>query len=169
MLESNELFPSERLKQATDVIREALVSAQSSRQIAAIAPILVNHAGQLNLDKLHREFKELGLEYRLGWLIENILEAIKIEESSKIISREWRLKYRRAQIIIGSQVAGWFAYPGEPGNPPPYAVLDPEITSAQTFKEVSETLSPVAKRWRIITQIEVEDFVKALRAARGAD
>jgi len=164
-----ELIPSERLKKASDAIREALVSAESARQITAIAPILVNHAGQLNLDKLHSEFKELGLEFRLGWVIENTLEAIKIEEASKNLPREWRLKYRRARIIIDSYTQGWRTYPGKPGEQPPFTPLDPEITSEQTLREVRETLPPIANRWKIVTRLGVDDFVRALRAAHGVD
>lgn len=168
-LVETELIPSERLRKAADAIREALVSAESSRQITAIAPILVNHVGQLNLDMLHGEFKELGLEFRLGWVVENTLEAIKIEEASKNLPREWQIKYRRARIIIDSYTRGWRTFPGKPGEPPPFTPLDPEIASEQTLREIRETLPPIANRWRIVTRIGIDDFVRALRAARGAD
>jgi transcriptional regulator with XRE-family HTH domain len=167
-LVESELMPSERLKKAADAIREALVSAGSARQITAIAPILVNHARQLNLEKLHSEFQELGLEYRWGWVIDNTLTAIKVE-ASKSLPREWRLKYRQALIIIDSHTRDWRTLPGGPGKPPPYSVLDPEITSVETLEEVRDTLSGIAQRWRIVTKIGVDDFARALRAARGAD
>jgi len=169
LAENDQTIPSNRLKTAIDAIREALVSADSSRQVAAIAPILVEHAGNLSLSKLHTDFAELGLEFRLGWLIDSVLEALKREEESKNLPQEWRLKYRKARITIDSFTASWRKYPGAPGRPSDYAVLDPEITSEETLREVKARLSPIARRWRIITEIKVEYFIRALRAARGAD
>ncbi|MHB2027012.1 MAG: helix-turn-helix domain-containing protein [Elusimicrobiota bacterium] len=169
LTENDQVIPSDRLKAAINAIREALISAESSRQVAGLAPILVDHAGTLSLSKLHTDFAELGLEFRLGWLIDNVLEAIGREEESKDLPREWRLKYRKARVLIDSFTASWRNYPGAAGHPPDYAVLDPEITSEETLREVKAHLSPIARRWRIITEIKVQDFIRALRAARGAD
>lgn len=171
LVENENILPSERLKSAISAIREALVSADSARQIAAVAPVLVNNVGQINLGRLRNEFAELRLENRLAWAIENTLKAIEIE-SDEVLSREWRLKYRRAALIIDSFFKPWLIVPGpteDPTIPPQYDVLDPEITSQEALKEVVENLSPIAKRWKIATGIEVDDFVRALRGARGAD
>lgn len=168
-LAESELIPSERLKKAADAIREALVSAESARQITAIAPILVSHADQLNLDRLHNEFAELGLEFRLGWAVENTLEAIKREEESAGLPPLWRRKYRRARLIIDAYTKSWREHPGEPGKPPPFTPLDPEITSEETFEEIKKSAPLISKKWRIVSRLGVEDFARALRAARGAD
>lgn len=172
LLESEAILPSERLKNATAAIREALISADSARQIAAVAPVLVANAGQINLTRLRNEFAELGLENRLAWAIETTLKAIEIE-SAQALPREWRLKYRRAALIIEAFFGPWLVASGstspDPTTPPLYDVLDPEITSQQGLKEVVENLSPIARRWRIATGLEVDDFLTALRGARGAD
>ncbi|MFH1724073.1 MAG: helix-turn-helix transcriptional regulator [Elusimicrobiota bacterium] len=171
LVESTDILPTERLKRAIDTIRETLVSADSSRQIAAVAPVFVNHAGQFNLTRLRNEFAALGLENRLGWAIDCTLEAIRLE-SAQVLPRDRRLKYRRAAVIIESFFAPWRIVPGPTADsrvPPQYDVLDPEITSQETLKEVIENLSPIAQRWKIATGIEVDDFVRALRGARGAD
>lgn len=170
LAESEDILPSERLKKATEVIRETLVSADSARQIAAVAPVFVEHAGQINLTRLRNELAELGLENRFGWAIECTLEAIRLE-SAQVLSREWRLKYRRASTIIETYAAPFihFHTTENPDQPPPFAVLDPEISSPAALKEVIANLSPLARKWRIATTIEVDDFVRALRGARGAD
>lgn len=171
LAESNDVFPTERLKRATDTIRETLVSAESSRQITAVAPVLVEQAGRINLARLRNEFAALGLEHRLGWAIDCTLAALQ-RESVEILPREWRLKYRRAALIIESFFGAWrllLEPTPDPRAPPQYDVLDPEITSQETLKETIEHLSPEARRWKIATAIEVADFVRALRAARGAD
>lgn len=169
-LTGEETLPSDRLKNASAVIRETLISADSSRQIAAIAPVIVNNSGQLNLTKLRNELAELGLDRRFCWAIESTLEAIKLE-SDQLLTREWRLRYRRAATIIESYIAPFILlFPTEnPDKPTPYDVLDPEITSPETLKEVVANLSPLALKWRIATKLEVDDFTRALRAARGAD
>ena len=170
LAESENILPSERLKSATAVIRETLVSADSARQIAAVAPVFVEHAGQINLTRLRNEFSELGLANRFGWAIECTLEAIKLE-SAQVLPREWRLKYRRAATIIETYIAPFIILSPTPNpdQPPPFEVLDPEITSPEALKEVVANLSPIARKWRIATRIEVDDFVRALRGARGAD
>jgi transcriptional regulator with XRE-family HTH domain len=171
LIEDEAILPSDRLKTAVKAIREALVSADSSRQLTAIAPVLVVHAGQINLSRLRNEFRELGLENRFNWAIESTLEAIK-SEGSHVLPREWRLKYRRAALIIDSYFATSFGahgvgYDAEAATPAD--VLDAGITSPETLREVSANLSPIARKWRVITTIELDDFIRALRAARGAD
>ncbi len=161
LAQSAEILPTERLKNAIAAIREALVSADSARQVAAVAPVLVAHAGQINLTRLRNEFAQLGLENRFGWAIENTLHAIEIE-SSPTLPREWRLKYRRAALIIRS----FSSTNPHPAQTPLYDVLDPEIASPEGLNEVIEALSPLAKKWRIATGIKTEDFVAALRGAR---
>lgn len=170
LIESPNILPSERLKNATAVIRETLVSADSARQIAAIAPVFVNHAGQINLTRLRNELAALGLENRFGWAIECTLEAIRLE-STQVLPREWRLKYRRAATIIDTFVAPFILLQPtqNPDQPQPFEILDPEITNKEALNEVISNLSPIARKWRIATTIEVDDFARALRGARGAD
>lgn len=171
LAESENILPSDRLKTALAVIREALVSADSARQIAAVATVLVNHAGQINFNRLRGEFAELGLENRFAWAVESTLEALR-RENSQVLPREWRVKYRRAEVIIESIYTPADVIrlkPRFPQQPPQFDVLDPEIASRETLQEVIERLSPIARKWRIATGIEVDDFVKALRGARGAD
>ena len=107
----------------------------------------------------------------MGWAIDCTLQAIRLE-SDQVLPRDRRLKYRRAALIIESFFAPWRITPGpttDPRVPPQYDVLDPEITSRETLDEVIKDLSPTAQRWKIATGIEVDDFVRALRGAHGAD
>lgn len=170
LAEDNATLPSERLKNATATIREALVSGDSARQVAAVAPVLVANAGQINFQHLRAQFSELGLDNRLGWALENALAAIQIESNS-LLPREWRLRYRRASLIIEPFLKAWQAspVPRHPKAPPQYDLLDPEITSEEAKAEVIAGLPASAKRWKIATRLAVADFVHALRGARGAD
>lgn len=169
-LVESDILPSEKLRNATTSIREALISADSSRQITAIAPVIVENIGQINLSRLRSEFAELGLENRLYWAIESTREAIR-RESNELLSREWRLKYRRAELIIANHFAAQFVSglspTPDPDKPAAFDILDPEISSRESVEEIKENLSEIARRWRILTRLEVDDFVRALRSARG--
>jgi len=166
LAESQTILPSDRLKSAASVIRETLISADSSRQIAAVAPVLVEHAGQINLTRLRNELAGLGLENRFGWAIESTRKAIDLE-SARALPREWRIKYRRAALIIDTSAAPFIKL--RPAKNVPFEILDPGIASPETLKEVIAKLSPIARKWRIATSIEIGDFERALRGARGAD
>lgn len=171
LVEDENALPSERLKSAAAAIREALVSADSARQIAAVAPVLVNNAGQINLTRLRTELAELGLQKRFNWAVESTLRAIELD-SNDVLPAEWRRKYRRATLILGTFFQPALVVTGPTEDPtaaPRYDVLDPEITTQEGLKEVVDNLSPIAQRWKIATRIELDDFVRALRGARGAD
>jgi hypothetical protein len=47
-------------------------------------------------------------------------------------------------------------------------VLDPNIRSERTLREVVASASPISKRWRIATNIQPDDFVTTLRSAHDA-
>ncbi|MDO8803602.1 MAG: helix-turn-helix transcriptional regulator [Elusimicrobiota bacterium] len=167
LLERGDLLPSEKLKRAADAVREALVSGDSPRQITAAAPVFVNHAGQINLNKLRGEFTALGLQNRLGWTLDNTLEAIKLE-SAKTFPREWRVRYNRASIIINYFLSPWRVSlkPAAAHWPVPCDILDKDISSEATLQQVSLEASEISKRWGIATRIKVDDFAQALKAAR---
>lgn len=170
LAETPELLPSAKLRAATVAIREALVSADSARQIAAVAPVFVANAGKINLVRLRNEFAELGLESRLCWAIDSTRAAIQAE-LPRLKTREWRLKYQHALTVLEATFSSVLnrAPPVREGEPNSYEVLDPEITTLKTLEEVISDASPIAKKWRIATTIKDDEFVRALRAARGSD
>jgi hypothetical protein len=46
-------------------------------------------------------------------------------------------------------------------------LLDATIRSKRTLEEVRRASSEISQRWDIITSLQVEDFVQALKAARA--
>lgn len=165
LFESSETPPSALIKDAADVVREALTSAQSSRLITASAPVLVDNINRVNLRTLQARFYEAGLEQRLGWALENTLEALRGELAQPLPS-EWARKYSRAEAILTS-----FLSLGRPvrveGSPDDLSdVLDRDIASDKSLAEARRESSAISKRWGITTRIKTEDFAQALRAAR---
>jgi transcriptional regulator with XRE-family HTH domain len=164
--ESEDMLPSERLREVESAIREVLLAPESARLVAALAPVLIQNAEQANLNRLQLQLTDLGLEQRLGWLVENTLEAIRLDAPRAPKARQ-RL-YRRAEVLLRAfleRVEAARARASERGPD----VLDANIRSSKTLAEVSEAASPISQRWRIVTALQPGDFIEALRAARASD
>ncbi|HAF96572.1 MAG: hypothetical protein A2X34_08290 [Elusimicrobia bacterium GWC2_51_8] len=162
--EDSAAVPTERFKEAAETVVEALVAVRSPRQITAIAPVIINQIDNLNLNMLRLKLAEAGFERRLGWVLENTLEAARGELTS--LRGEWRPKYRRAELLLRNLLASWrIAEAGELAED----ILDRDILSPETLKQVKGVLPPLARKWGIITRIGTGDFAEALRGARGTD
>ncbi|OGR53091.1 MAG: hypothetical protein A2049_05060 [Elusimicrobia bacterium GWA2_62_23] len=158
--EDSSLGAFESSKRVDEVILEALIAADSPRQVAAVAPVLVAQIERVNLGRLRLKAAEAGYEARLGWALENVLGAIRAELPR--VGQAWRLKCRRAELLIGAALAAWPA-------PKPGAedILDREILSEEGAAEARAARSAVARKWGIVTRITAEDFNEALRDGRG--
>lgn len=167
--ERPDVLPSERFEEVGEAVREALISAESPRYLTALAPVLVGNVDHLNLRKLERQFVAHGLERRLGWLVNNTLEALR-RELREALPRPWARQYRRAEVVLGAFLDLFAHRPDvrlaaqEVACPD---ILDPDITSRETLDEVIATSSDLSRRWGIATSLKPEDFVEALRAARA--
>jgi len=163
--ESTEVLPSERLTEVHDVLREVLLSAESPRLVTALAPVLISNIDRLSLNRLWSTFRELSLERRVGWLVEETLLAIKQRGEPP---RAWSRSYRRAAVTLSSALSVW--KPALRSVPPPAAdILDANLRTERTIAEVQSSASPTARAWNIVTTIRTDDFVEALRAAHEAD
>ena len=68
------VLPTERLAEVTDVIRETLLEG-APRQHTALAPVLVGNIRSIRLRLRWQSLVPLGLDRRLGWVMEHPLEA----------------------------------------------------------------------------------------------
>lgn len=166
--EDPNLVPSERLARVEDAIRETLVDAGSSRQITALATVLSGHIEQVNLTKVWSEFVKLGLERRFAWLLEGTRDALR-EELKGSLPRRQAQGYRKAEWAISEfleRVAARTLLAEAPLLPDP---LSATILSKKTREELVKGASEVSRKWAILTSIQPEDFVQALRASHVAD
>jgi len=167
-LQESDVLPSEQLEDVHDVVREVLVDG-SSRTVTALAPILVRHAERLNLARLHAELEKLGMERRLAWVLENTLMALeRLHKGSGSKSREWAKIDRRAELSLGS-FWEFVSAQDRARSQPAFSsdVLDATIRSRRTLDEVRSSASKISQRWGIVTSLQVEDFLQALKAARA--
>jgi transcriptional regulator with XRE-family HTH domain len=155
-----DLPPAERLEQVVDVVREVLLTP-SPRHVTALGTVLVLHADPVLLRKLHADLAPLGLERRLGWLIENVRDAVRQTQRAAHGRRLAKL-CRRAEVVLDAFLE-FVGLPDLAKAPPD--LLDLTIASAKTRVEVARASSPISKRWGIVTEIQPDDFVEALRGA----
>jgi transcriptional regulator with XRE-family HTH domain len=161
-----EALPSETVKDAAAAIRETLVSAEYSRYITGIAPVIVKNGRNINLYKLRAELAEAGLERRLGWVLDNTLEAVRLELKREL-PREAALAYRKTELLLEPLITSWRKDDAaHKGGHAADDFLDPEIASQKSVDEVRAESSPISKRWHILTRIQLDDFIRALEAAR---
>ena len=161
--EGSEVLPSELLKEAAAVIRETLLAPESPRQVAGLAPVLVNHAQGVNFSKLQTDLAAVGRERRLYWLVDIVREALNKEETA-LLAREWRVRYRRAATLLDFAAQPWRIY--QAAIRVEQDIFDADIASDKTVAEIQGQSSEISRRWNIVTRLEVDDFVGALRDAR---
>ncbi len=164
--ESSDVLPTEQMQDVGYVVREALLTG-SPRHLTALAPVLVRNIDRVNLRKLRIELVQAGLERRLDWLVENTREAVH-RELQRAPPRALAQRYRRTNTVLDlfmDLATSEAASPSLTTRAPSQDLLDAVIGSPKTRLEVAEASSDISKRWGIITSLQPEDFVNALRAA----
>lgn len=161
LVEDRDLLPSERLEQLDTVIRETLLDAGSARWIAALAPVLVRNIDRLNLQKLHAQFLDYGLQNRFIWLLDNVAQAVR-EYLEEPLPRNQVIPLRRSLTALEAFQAWLNPRPLEAQHLPE-DTLGPGILAPETRNEIRENSSELSRRWKILTPILVEDFKNALR------
>lgn len=155
--ESAEVLPSARYAAVRDALREVLLAPNSPRLVTALAPVLVWNIESIDLDLVHHELAAVGRGDRLGWVVDNTLEALK--DRSLRPPREWALRQRLAIVALGEFL------PKVKKRAQVTDLFDSGIASVRTLAEVREASSAISKRWGVVSAIQVGDFVDALRQA----
>jgi transcriptional regulator with XRE-family HTH domain len=166
--ENRDLLPTEKLENATVVIREVLTSSASPRQITALAPVILNQPNSLGLNNLRLQFSGEGRINRLGWLFESILTAVRndLRANPHTLSREWKDRYHRTIVLLENLLH----YPSFAVRPLKNKSEDPlepgVLQSEENFEEAKTSRDQIAKKWGVVTRIKTEDFVRALKGTR---
>lgn len=167
LTDDENILPSERLADVKDVLKEVLIAAESPREVAALAPVLVQNAGKVSLEDLALDLRRLDARFdrRVGWLLENTLAAIeKTIESAP--PHAWRVRYLRAKALFTPELKAlkrkWDPVWG--GKIPAQEdILDTDLLSKQSIKETRGYCSQISRDWNIISRLQVADFAHALR------
>jgi len=165
LYESEDVLPSTTVDDVVRIVAETLTQGDP-RLTAALAPVLVSNIDRLPLSKLLLDLSRAGLERRLPWLCENVVQAINSELKTDP-PRTWSKEARRAALVIDLFLTAHTP----PSDQPPAAweVLDAGIRSMKTALGVRDAASEASRKWHIITSLTPEDFVRALRDARASN
>jgi transcriptional regulator with XRE-family HTH domain len=163
LIESESIVPNEQQDDVRRIIRQALAGGDP-RHVTALAPVLVQNAGTVNLKRLQLELTDAGFEHRLPWLVDSTSTAIRKVLGGRL-SRAVALAHRRAAILLEKFLDSM----GTPDDDAIEDILDSTIRSKATIGDVRARRSPIAKRWRIVTDLDVDDFTAALRGAIAGD
>jgi transcriptional regulator with XRE-family HTH domain len=163
--ESEDVLPSERLDSVVDAIREALLLG-TPRVLTGLAPVLVRNIDEVNLGSVGSLMVQYGLERRLGWLVENTLEAVR-SRIAQSPPRPRTRTYKRAEVVlqlfldfvISNHHGRLFDYPNAPPD-----ILDRGIRTNELLADVRAASSQPSRRWGIVTRLQPRDFEDALRA-----
>lgn len=160
-LYENASLPSETLEQAHQVIREVLVDGRNPRHITALAPVVVAQIDRIQLVKLWGDLINLGLERRLGWLLENILAALRLAPKPANPARA--RSFRQTEAVVGR-----FLDNIRVPETPLQDVLGVHAPSRKTISALEKQSSPISGKWKILSPFQIQDFLDALKASHDA-
>ena len=160
LVESEDVLPSERVAHVNEVVREALVDASQPRLLTALAPVLVARVDAVHLHQIEAQLATLGLQHRLGWLVENTCTALR--DSKKPTAAAVTRQRSRALAVLSTWLSAARARaPGKSVRD----VLDPSVRSEESLQCVDKERTNISRRWGVLTSLTVADFKKALEAA----
>lgn len=170
LVDDENILPSERLADVKEVIKEVLIATESPREVAALAPVLVQNAGKLSVEDLALDLGRLDGRFnrRVGWLLENTLAAVE-KEIESAPPHAWRVRCLRAKALFIPELKT-LQRKWDPiwGNriPPQEDILDTDLISKQSIEEARGYRSQISHNWNVISRLQVSDFVHALHEGR---
>lgn len=170
LLDDERTLPSARFANIKEAIRETLIAAESPRDIAALAPVIVKNVGTLPFSDISSGLFHLGehLQRRFCWLLDNVVEALELELKSPALAHLQKIRLLRAKTRITAEFNGvkrpWKSVYGEPINFKE-DVLDLDLNTPQSIDEARSESSSVSKRWKIVSRLQPEDFAASLHEA----
>ncbi len=162
--EAEHVLPSDDLDDVVTAVEETLCEGDP-RHTTALAPVLVSNADRIRLPRIYQDLSRIGFERRLGWLCENTVEAISREVRTEA-PRAWAQASNRAALVLELFVKTASRALKSSGSPSDVDLLDPSVRSEETLDQIRKAQSAISRKWRILSELQPEDFAQALRAAR---
>ena len=151
-----------RYSNPSDAILATLLDSRSSRLVTALAPVLVKNIDTISLPGVRLWLRKEGRAHRLGWLLENVRDALRVSPSDA--DAAWKRRAARALTVLNGELEHFGA---EPGLSAP-DLFDPTIRSSRSRDLVWEhQATDISRRWGIVSELQPDDFRKALWSAHG--
>lgn len=171
LVDDERTLPSKRLADAKEVLKETLIAAESPRDIAALAPVIVQNAATLPLDRVSSDLLYLGahLQRRLCWLLDNVIAALDAELKTPL-PQAWKVRYLRAKTRIAGDFKQikrrWDPLYGEKQTAVE-DIVDTNLVGSESLQQARAQSSEISGHWDIVSSLQVEDFIRALRESRA--
>jgi hypothetical protein len=162
LVESDDVLVSERLAEVNAVLREVLVDPRSSRLVTALAPVMVARAKEVRLPMLDDQLTKIGLQHRLGWVVENTCHALEELAAHRGAPRSVLLRRRRASALLQPWLR---AAKDRAPRSSDVDILDPSIRSDETAAEMIKSGSNESRFWGVVSPLMPSDFANAIEAA----
>lgn len=151
-----------RLSSLSGVVEGVLLEPLSPLLVTALGPVLLRHIDHLSLPLLHERLDSVGWGNRVGWLLENVRDALEAPPSGA--DRQWRAQAARAHLVINNalpafEVRSW---------PSPDPFDRPFRSRRMASLVLQRRASPVSRRWEIASRIQVDQFREMLWATSRA-
>lgn len=153
--EKENVLPSEKLADIQSVVVEVLVKANSQRLILGLVPVMLQDITSLNLLRIGMQLGDLGLQHRLFWLIDGILNSLDARLKS-FVPKAKLMRYRKSIMVLNRCKTTWFL------ENKIEDVFDADISSQKTLDQVRANRDELANKWNMVTRITQEDFSNAL-------
>lgn len=140
-------------------ILAVLLTPRSARFVTALGPVLLKHVDSVSLPALRERLADAGRLARLGWLIQNVRDALLLPPPNK--DADLRRRVSRAILVLSNELDVFPAPPTPLRSAPD--VFDPTLRSAESLNIVwNQQASPISRRWGIATDIQPDDYRKAI-------
>ena len=163
LLENQEAIPASALEDPEILIRQVLADGTNPRQVAALAPVLVQQVGRINAPRLWTQFVSYGIQRRIGWLLENTVQAIE-EILPQTNDRSQAGQLRQARNHYQHLLANVEILRAKDYDHAPADILG-QAYSARTLEADKKAASSASARWGIVSKLQPQDFAKSLEAS----
>lgn len=159
------VVPTGRFSDPSEVVLATLLDSRSSRLVTALAPVLVKNIDDISLSGMQLWLRKSNREHRLGWLLENVRDALLVPPPGADIA--WKRRAARVMAELNGELDHLPPRP-DPGTAAP-DLFDPTIRSTRTRDLMwKDRAPPISRRWGIVSDLQPEDFQRALWSALGA-
>lgn len=150
-----------RYSSPADAILATLLGSRTPRLVTALAPVMLKHLDDLSLPALRLRLSPSHRDSRLGWLLENVREALAV--TPPWADSGWRRRAARVSTLLDEELARFSPpFEGDASD-----LFDPSIRSKRTRDVVWDRASPISRRWGIVSALQPEDFRQATWSANG--
>jgi Predicted transcriptional regulators len=160
------IFIPEKLGKPNEAIFETLAVYQSSRLIAALAPVVVKNIQRVNFAVVEKKLRESGHQNRLWWVLDNTLTGIRKRLDGAFLPRDEKLRYRHAETTLRAVLSlKSRALESSPNaaNHQREDIFDEGISTQKTLDSLRAKNDPLSNKWNILTRLTQGDFEEALK------